>query len=78
MLVLARDMRAHDHFLRKATSLEQPYMDMAWARGLHRQAESGHEEFFRLYRRYAQAARMVQISEESIVAGCEEVLEGLR
>jgi 4-carboxymuconolactone decarboxylase len=38
---------------------------------------SGHEEFFRLYRRYAQAARMVQLSEESIVAGCEEVLEGL-
>jgi len=38
---------------------------------------SGHEEFFRLYRRYAQVARMVHLSEESIVAGCEEVLAGL-
>lgn len=75
MLVLARDMRAHDLFLREATSLE-PHMDRAWAHGLHYQAESGHEEFFRLYRRYAQASRMVQLSEESIVAGCEEVLKG--
>jgi hypothetical protein len=33
---------------------------------------------FRLYRRYAQAARMVQLSVESMVAGYEEVLEGLR
>jgi hypothetical protein len=69
-------MRAHDRFLREATSLE-PHMDRAWAHGLHRQDEPGHEEFFRLYRRYAQAARMAQLSEESIVAGCEEVLEGL-
>jgi hypothetical protein len=61
MLVLARDMRAHDRFLREATSLE-PHMDRAWAHGLHYQAASGHEEFFRLYRRYAQAARMVQLS----------------
>jgi hypothetical protein len=62
MLVLARDMRAHIHYLREATSLE-PHMDRAWAYGLQRQAESGHEEFLRLYRRYAQAARMVQLSE---------------
>jgi hypothetical protein len=48
-----------------------------WTHGLQRQAESGHEEFFRLYRRYARAARMVQLSEESTIAGCEEVLEGL-
>jgi hypothetical protein len=52
-------------------------MDRAWAYGLQGQAESGQEGFFRLYRRYAQAARMVQLSEESIVAGCNEVLEGL-
>jgi len=76
MLVLARDMRAHNHYLREATSLE-PHMDRAWAYGLQRQAESGQEGFFRLYRRYAQAAKMVQLSEESIVAGCEEVLEAL-
>ena len=69
-------MRAHNLYLREATSLE-PHMDRAWAYGLQRQAESGHEEFFRLYRRYAQTARMVQLSEESIVAGCEEVLEEL-
>ncbi len=68
LLVLARDMRAHDRFLREATSLES-HMDRAWARRSHRQAESGHEEFFRLYRRYAQAARMLQLSGESIVAG---------
>ena len=74
MLVLPRDMRAHDRFLRESTSLEL-HMDRAWAHGLHCQA--GHEEFFRLLRRYAQAARMVQLSEESIVAGCEEVQEGL-
>jgi hypothetical protein len=52
-------------------------MDKAWACGLQRQAESGQEGFFRLYRRYAQAAKMVQLSEKSIVAGCKEVLEGL-
>jgi hypothetical protein len=52
-------------------------MARAWAHGLHRQAGAGQEEFFRLLRRYAQAARMVRLSEESIVAGCEEVLEGL-
>lgn len=75
MLVLARDMRAHDLFLGEATSLE-PHMDRAWAAGLDHQAGRG--EFFRLLRRYAQAARMVQRSEESIVAGCEEVLEGLK
>jgi hypothetical protein len=69
-------MRAHNLYLREATSLE-PHMDRAWAYGLQRQAESGHEKFFRLYRRYAQAARMVQLSEESIVTGCEEVLEEL-
>jgi hypothetical protein len=74
MLVLARDMRAHNLFLREATSLE-PHMDRAWATGLNHHA--GQEEFFRLLRRHAQAARMVQLSEESIVAGCEEVLEGL-
>jgi hypothetical protein len=76
MLVLARDMRAHNLYVREATSLE-PHMDRAWAYGLQRQAEFGQEGFFRLYRRYAQAARMVQLSEESIVAGCNEVLEGL-
>jgi hypothetical protein len=77
MLVLARDMRAHKHYWREATSLE-PHMDRAWAYGLHCQAESGHDEgFFRLYRRYAQVARMVQLSEESIIAGCEGVLESL-
>lgn len=75
MLVLARDMRAHDLFLGEATSLE-PHMDRAWAAGFEHRA--GREEFFRLLRRYAQAARMVQRSEESIVAGCGEVLEGLR
>jgi hypothetical protein len=74
MLVLARQMRAHNLFLREATSLE-PHLDRAWATGLDHQA--GQEEFFRLLRRYAQAAKMVQRSEESIVAGCEEVLEGL-
>jgi len=76
MLVLARDMRAHNHYVRVATSLE-PHMNRAWAYGLQRQAEFGQEGFFRLYRRYAQAARMVQLSEESIVAGCNEMLEGL-
>jgi hypothetical protein len=76
MLVLARDMRAHNLYLREATSLE-PHMDRAWAHGLQRRAESGHEEFFRLHQRYARVARMVQLSEESIVAGCEEVLESL-
>ena len=76
MLVLAREMRAHNLYVREATSLE-PHMDRAWAHGLHCQAGSGPEEFFRLLRRYAQAARMVQLSEESIVAGCEEVLEVL-
>lgn len=76
MLVLAREMKAHNLYLREATSLE-PHMDRAWAHGLRCQAGSGPEEFFRLLRRYAQAARMVQLSEESIVAGCEEVLEGL-
>jgi hypothetical protein len=30
-----------------------------------------------LYRRYVKAARMGQPSEEDIVVGCEEVLEGL-
>jgi len=74
MLVLARDMRAHDLFLREATSLE-PHMDRAWADGLRHRA--GREEFFRLLRRYAQAASMVQRSEGSIVSGCEEVLKGL-
>jgi hypothetical protein len=63
MLVLARDMRAHDLHLREATCLE-PYMDRAWAQGFRCQAEPEHEEFFRLCRRYAQAARMVQLSEE--------------
>src|SRR5215207_4187466 len=62
MLVLARDMRAHNLFLREATSLE-PHMDRAWAYGLQGQAESGQEGFFRLYRRYAQAAKIVQLSE---------------
>jgi hypothetical protein len=76
MLVLARDMRAHNLYLREATSLE-PHMDRAWAHGLQLQVESGQEGFFRLYQRYAQAAKMVQLSEESIIAGCEEVLEGL-
>ena len=52
-------------------------MNRAWAYGLQRQAEFGQEGFFRLYRRYAQAARMVQLSEESIVAGFNDVLEGL-
>jgi hypothetical protein len=70
-------MRAHNLFLSEATSLE-PHMDRAWAHGLRDQTESGHEEFFRLLRRYAQAARMVQLSEDSIVAGCEEVLGALR
>jgi hypothetical protein len=74
MLVLVREMRAHDLFLREATTLE-PHMDRAWAHGLDHQA--GQEEFFRLLRRYVQAARMVQRSEESIVAGCEEVLKRL-
>ncbi len=76
MLVLAREMRAHNLYLREATSLDS-HMDRAWAHGLHCQAGSGSEEFFRLLQRYAQAARMVQLSEEIIVAGCEEVLEGL-
>jgi hypothetical protein len=67
-------MRAHDLFLREATSLE-PHMDRAWAAGL--ECRPSREEFFRLLRRYAQAARMVQLSEENIVAGCGEVLEGL-
>jgi hypothetical protein len=44
---------------------------------LHHQAEVAHEDFVRLFRRYAQAVRMVQLSEVSIVAGCEEVLESL-
>lgn len=74
MLVLAREMRAHNLFLRKATSLE-PHMDRAWAAGLDQKA--GQEEFFRLLRRHAQAARMVQRSEESIVASCGQVLDGL-
>jgi hypothetical protein len=30
-----------------------------------------------LYRRYVKPARMVQLSEEDIVVGCQEVLEGL-
>jgi hypothetical protein len=30
-----------------------------------------------LYRRYVKVARMVQLSEEDIAVGCEEVLEGL-
>jgi hypothetical protein len=76
MLVLERDMRAHNHYVREATSLE-PHMNRAWAYGLQRQAEFGQEGFFRLYRRYAQAARIVQLSEESIVTGCKEMLEGL-
>jgi hypothetical protein len=76
MLVLVRDMGAHDHDLREATSLE-PHIDRPWAHGLHRQAEPAQKEFLRLHRRYAQAAKMVQLSEESIIAGCEEVLEGL-
>lgn len=73
MLVLARDMKAHNLFLREATSLE-PHMDRAWAAGL--ESRPSREEFFRLLRRYAQAVRMVQLSEESILAGCGEVLEG--
>jgi hypothetical protein len=56
MLVLARDMRAHNLYLREATSLE-PHMDRTWTHGLQRPAESGHEEFFRLHQRYARAAR---------------------
>jgi hypothetical protein len=76
MLVLARDMRAHNHYLREATSLEH-HMDRAWAYGLQGQAESGQEGCFRLYRRYAQVAKIAQLSEESIVAGCKEVQEGL-
>lgn len=76
MLVLARDMRAHGGFLREATSLE-PHMDRAWAAWVRRPGGPGQEGFFRLLRRYAQAARMVQGSEEAIVAGCEEILEGL-
>lgn len=75
MLVLAREMKAHNLFLGEATSLE-PHMERAFAAGLGRR--SNREEFFRLLRRYAQAIRMVQRSEESILAGCEEVLEGLR
>ena len=75
MLVLAREMKAHHPFLRDATSLE-PHMDRAWAAGL--KDRSGREEFLRLLRRYAQAVRMVQLSGQSIVAGCEEVLKGLR
>jgi thioesterase domain-containing protein len=67
-------MRAHGLYLREATSLE-PHMDRAWATGLKNR--SGWEEFFRLLRRYAQAVRMVQLSEEGIVASCEKVLEGL-
>jgi hypothetical protein len=67
MLVLAREMKAHNLFLGEATSLE-PHMDRAWAAGLGRR--SNREEFFRLLRRYAQAVRMVQLSEESILAGC--------
>ena len=52
MLVLARDMRAHNLYVSEITSLE-PHMDKVWACGLQRQAESGQEAFFRLYRRYA-------------------------
>jgi len=51
-------------------------MDRAFAAGLGRR--SSREEFLRLLRRYAQAVRMVQRSEESILAGCREVLEDLR
>jgi hypothetical protein len=40
MLVLARDMRAHNLYVREATSLE-PHMDRVWACGLQRQAEFG-------------------------------------
>jgi hypothetical protein len=76
MLVLARDMRSHSFYLTEATHLE-PHMERAWTQGLRRQAEPEHEEIFRLLRRYAQTARMVQLSEESIIAGCEEVLEEL-
>ena len=76
MLVLAREMRAHNLYLREATSLE-PHLERAWAHGLRYQAASEHEEFFRLLRRCAQAAKMVQLSEESIIAGCEQVLEGI-
>ena len=54
-------MRAHDLYLREATSLE-PHMDRAWAHGRRCQAGPGLEEFFRLYRHYAQAARMVLLS----------------
>jgi hypothetical protein len=55
MLVISREMRAHNLFLlREATSLE-PHMDRAWAAGLERRP--GREEFFRLLRRYAQALR---------------------
>jgi len=75
-LVLTRDLKAHDLHLREATCLE-PRMDRAWTQGFRRQAGPEHEEYFRLCRRYAQTARMVQLSEESIVAGCEEVLEEL-
>lgn len=73
MLVLAREMRAHDLFLREATSLE-PHLDRAWANCPTGRAPTGDGEFGRLLRRYAQAARMVQRSEESIVAGCEDIL----
>jgi hypothetical protein len=76
MLVLARDMRAHSFYLREATRLE-PHMERAWAKGIRYQAEPEHKEFFRLLRLYAQAARMVQLSEVSIVVGCERVLEGI-
>ena len=41
------------------------------------QAEPEHQEFFRLLRLYAQAGRMVQLSEVSIVVGCERVLDGI-
>ena len=75
MLVLAREMKAHNLFLGEATSLE-PHMDRAFTAGLERR--SNKVEFFRLLRRYVQAIRMVQCSEESILAGCEEVLEDLR
>lgn len=74
MLILAREMKAHNLILGEATSLE-PHMDRAWAAGLGR--KSSREEFLRLLRRYAQAVRTVQLSEESILFGCSEVLEGL-
>jgi hypothetical protein len=62
--------------LEEATSLE-PHTDTAWALGLRFQATSELEDFLRLLPRCAQAAKMVQLSEESIVAVCERVLEGI-